>query len=352
MTAVTRHVLANRLRGHGRYALVLMLEPLFRCNLACKGCGKVQQPPAVMRRHLTTRQCLDAAAECGAPIVSIAGGEPLLHPNIDQIVAGLVARRRFVYLCTNGLALEESLGRFRPSRYLVLSVHMDGARDVHDRITGRSGTYDRAVRAITTAIAHGFRVTTNTTLFADAAPDAVRGHLDCMSRLGVEGMTLSPGFAYATASEQSEFLRRRQVESLFRRILAPPRRGWRLNQTPLFLLFLQGRYALACTPWGNPTYNVFGWQKPCYLLNEGYCDSFHELLETTDWSRYGAPGRHRACQHCMVHCGYEPSAVHATLGTWSGLINTLRWWLSPARPTTHREVQDHVATLGHQQSAE
>lgn len=352
MKAVTRHVLANRLRGRNRCALVLMLEPLFRCNLACSGCGKIQHPAEVMRRQLTAQQCFDAADQCGAPIVSIAGGEPLLHPDIDQIVAGLIAQRKFIYLCTNGLLLEESLGRFSPSRHLVLSVHLDGQRELHDQITGRMGVYDTAVSAIREAVRRGYRVTTNTTLFADAQPDDVRAHLTQISHLGVEGMTLSPGFAYAAAPDQAGFLQREKVERLFCQVLAPPRRGWRLNQTPLFLLFLQGKYKLDCTPWGTPTYNVFGWQKPCYLLDEAYCGSFRELLDTTDWSLHGPQSGQPSCEHCMVHCGYEPTAVHATLGTWNGLINTLRWWLWPDRKTMGGEVPDHVVTLGHQQPAE
>ena len=276
---VARYVLRQRLRGVKRYPLVLMLEPLFRCNLACAGCGKIQFPAEILRRQLSPEQCWAAAEECGAPIVSIPGGEPLLHPQIDEIAAGLVKQRRFIYLCTNALKLEESLARFRPSKYLAFSVHMDGPRDEHDLAVCRPGTYDIAVRAIREALARGFRVTTNTTLFRGADPQRMRSFFDEMMQLGVEGMTISPGYSYEKAPVQDHFLRRQQTERLFREILDRPKRRWKFNQSPLFLEFLKGSFPLECTPWGNPTYNLFGWQKPCYLLNEGYAATFQELLE-------------------------------------------------------------------------
>ncbi len=341
MLTVTRCVLRNRLRAKRRYALVLMLEPLFRCNLACTGCGKIQHPQDVLRRHLTPEQCFEAVRQCGAPIVSIPGGEPLLHPQIAEIVAGLVARRKYVYLCTNALTLEQSLGQFQPSKYLVFSVHLDGPRSLHDGITGRSGTYDTAVNAIRAARARGFRVTTNITLFATADPATIRGHFDAIMQLGVEGMMVSPGFAYSDATNQDGFLQRRQVEHLFRQLLENGRPTWRFNQTPLFLQFLQGKYDLQCTPWGNPTYNLFGWQKPCYLLDDGYCETFDELLATTPWDRYGRASGHAACQNCMVHSGYEPSAVNATLGTVRGMWMTFRLqW-----PRVFRKIAVHAAEV-------
>jgi hopanoid biosynthesis associated radical SAM protein HpnH len=325
---VASYVLRQRLRGIKRYPLVLMLEPLFRCNLACRGCGKIQFPTEILRRHLTPEQCHAAADECGAPIVSIPGGEPLLHPQIDAIVDGLVARKKYIYLCTNALKLEEALPRFRPSKYLAFSVHMDGPRDEHDLAVSRSGTYDIAVSAIRAARARGFRVTTNTTLFAGADPERIRTFFDEMMALGVEGMMISPGYSYEKAPDQEHFLRRDQTQQLFRSVLARSRRSWRFNQTPLFLEFLQGKFDLECTPWGSPTYNLFGWQKPCYLVGEGYCQSFRELMETTDWDQYGRKSGNPKCRDCMVHCGYEPSAVGATFNTLRGLARSARLTLT------------------------
>ena len=321
---VASYVLRQRLRGVKRYPLVLMLEPLFRCNLACAGCGKIQFPAEILRKQLTPEQCWAAAQECGSPIVSIPGGEPLLHPHIDQIVAGLVAQRRFIYLCTNALKLEESLPRFTPSKYLAFSVHMDGPREEHDLAVCRTGTYDVAVSAIRAALARGFRVTTNTTLFRGADPQRMRGFFDEMMQLGVEGMMISPGYSYAKAPDQDHFLARRQTTELFGAVLSRAKRSWRFNQTPLFLEFLRGRYDLECTPWGSPSYSIFGWQRPCYLLGEGYCQSFRELMETTNWDAYGHKSGNPKCRDCMVHCGYEPSAVAATFGSLGGFASTVR----------------------------
>jgi hopanoid biosynthesis associated radical SAM protein HpnH len=325
MWTVASYVLGQKLRGRKRYPLVLMLEPLFRCNLACAGCGKIQHPSEILKRHLTPEQCFSAADECGAPIVSIPGGEPLLHPQIDQIVAGLVQRRKYIYLCTNALKLEEALPRFRPTKYLALSVHMDGPREEHDVAVCRDGTYDIALKAIRAARGRGFRVTTNTTLYAGIDPNRVRAFFDEMMDLGVEGMMVSPGYHYDKAPDQDHFLRREQTTNLFRQILARPKRSWRFNQTPLFLEFLRGNFDLECTPWGSPTYNLFGWQRPCYLLSEGgYAKTFCELMETTNWDAFGRASGNPKCADCMVHCGYEPSAVAATFGSLRGLMATAR----------------------------
>lgn len=345
--AVMRHVLLQKLRGVRRYPLVLMLEPLFRCNLACGGCGKIQYPAAILRRQLTPEQCFAAVEECGAPIVSIPGGEPLLHPQIGEIVAGLGSRRRFVYLCTNGLKLAASLPLFRPSKYLAFSVHLDGPREEHDLAVCREGTYDIAVEAIRAALAAGFRVTTNTTLYAGTDADRMRSFFDRVMALGVEGMMISPGYSYEKAPDQQHFLRREQTVRLFRRLLAGRNRSWRFNQTPLFLEFLQGHISLDCTPWGNPTYNIFGWQRPCYLLQEGSCATYRELLETTDWSQYGPASGNASCQDCMVHCGFEPSAVAATF-TWRGLWQTVLpspGNVSRGNARTQRD-EEHFPALG------
>lgn len=323
MYTVAKYVLTQRLKGVKRYPLVLMLEPLFRCNLACAGCGKIQYPDHVLDRYLTPEQCWAAAEECGAPIVSIPGGEPLIHPKMAEIVRGLIERKKYVYVCTNAILLERKLDEYAPSKYLTFSIHMDGLRDEHDQAVCRDGVYDVAVRAIRAALKRGHRVTTNTTLFDDADPERVRKFFDEMMALGVEGMMISPGYSYQKAPDQKNFLKRHRTRELFAKILSNRKRTWRFNQSPLFLEFLMGRVDYQCTPWGNPTYNVFGWQRPCYLLQDGYAKTFRELMETTDWDRYGT-GRNPKCADCMVHCGYEASAVADTFGSWSGLGRTVR----------------------------
>ena len=325
MWAVASYVLGQRLRGRRRYPLVLMLEPLFRCNLACAGCGKIQYPPQILRKHLSVEQCLRAVEECGAPMVSIPGGEPLMYPEIGRLVRELVLRRKYVYLCTNALLLGQKLaeGLFEPSRYLSFSVHMDGLREEHDEAVCRAGVWDDAVAGIREALRRGFRVTTNTTLFEGANPLRMREFFDAMMDLGVEGMMISPGYSYSKAPDQEHFLRRRRAHELFARMLANPSRRWKFNQSPLFLQYLMGKQDFECTPWGNPTYNMFGWQRPCYLLQEGYASSFAELMETTRWEQYGRRSGNEKCRDCMVHCGYEPTAVHHAFASWRGLRDTV-----------------------------
>ena len=328
MCTVATYVLSQKFKGVKRYPLVLMLEPLFRCNLACAGCGKIQYPDHVLDKRLTPEQCWAAAEECGAPMVSIPGGEPLIHPEITKIVQGLVERKKYIYLCTNAILLERKLDEFKPSKYLTFSIHMDGLKDEHDLAVCRDGVYDVAVKAIKAAVKRGHRVTTNTTLFDDANPERVRTFFDEMMALGVEGMTISPGYSYQKAPDQQHFLKRSRTQELFSKILARPKPGWHFNQSPLFLDFLMGRREYQCTPWGNPTYNVFGWQKPCYLLQEGYTRTFQELMELTEWEKYGT-GRNEKCADCMVHCGYEASAVEDTFSTASGFVRTAKLTLSP-----------------------
>jgi hopanoid biosynthesis associated radical SAM protein HpnH len=321
---VASYVISQKLKGRKRYPLVLMLEPLFRCNLACAGCGKIQYPDHVLNKRLTPQQCFDAVEECGAPMVSIPGGEPLIHQEIDQIVAGLVERKKYIYLCTNALLLKRKLDLFKPSKYLTFSVHMDGLQADHDTAVCRDGTFDIAVEAIKEAVKRGFRVTTNTTLFSGANPAHVREFFDEMMTLGVEGMMLSPGYTYEKAPDQEKFLHRDQTKALFKQILQNPKKSWRFNLSPLFLKFLQGDLDFECTPWGSPAYNVFGWQKPCYLLQDGYVSTFKEYLDSTDWDHYGNKSDNPKCQDCMVHCGFEPSAVDATFGSFSGFLQTAK----------------------------
>ncbi|MCZ6607631.1 MAG: adenosyl-hopene transferase HpnH, partial [Alphaproteobacteria bacterium] len=292
----------------------LMLEPLFRCNLACPGCGKIDYPDPILNKRLSVRECLDAVDECGAPVVSIPGGEPLLHKDIDQIVKGIVARKKFVYLCTNALLMEKKLHLFSPTPYLTFSVHLDGLEKHHDRAVAQEGVFKRAVAAIKSASAKGFRVNVNCTLFDQmTAPEAAEFFDFVTNNLGVEGITVSPGYAYERAPDQDHFLNRRKTKQLFRDILKLGRgKKWRFSQSTLFMDFLAGNQEYRCTPWGNPTRNVFGWQRPCYLLNEGYVASFAELLEETDWDIYGT-GNYEKCADCMVHCGYEATAVADTV---------------------------------------
>ncbi len=326
MWTVATYVLGQKLRRRQRYPLVLMLEPLFRCNLACAGCGKIQYPAHILKQHLTLEQCLKAVEECGAPMVSIPGGEPLMYPHIKQLVAELIKQRKYIYLCTNALLLKEKLdaGWFTPSKYLTFSIHMDGQQDHHDFAVCREGVYDEAADAIRMAVELGYRVTTNTTLFEGADPNSVRAFFDEMMDLGVEGMMVSPGYAYEKAPDQQNFLKRRDTNTLFEMILANRKKRWKFNQSPLFLEFLMGTREYECTPWGNPTYNLFGWQKPCYLLQEGYYDTFDELLSETDWHNYGQASGNAQCQQCMVHCGHEPTAVDHTFASFGGMWSTIK----------------------------
>jgi len=343
MWSVASYVIRQKLRGRKRYPLVLMLEPLFRCNLACAGCGKIQYPSQILKQNLSVAECLNAVDECGAPIVSIPGGEPLLHPEIDQIVEGIVARKKYVYLCTNALLLEKHLHRFSPSKFLSFSVHLDGPREEHDAAVCRDGVYEVAVNAIRAAVERGFRITTNTTVFNNSSPERLQHMFDTLMELGVEGMMISPGYQYEKAPDQEHFLGRRQSLQLFRDVLKNQKRSWTFNQSPLFLEFLKGNWQLECTPWGNPTFNLFGWQKPCYLLQEGYAASFQELMASTNWEAYGRASGNPKCQDCMVHCGFEPSAVDATFGSLSGLVESAKRTLFG--PGRNRPLPPETASL-------
>jgi hopanoid biosynthesis associated radical SAM protein HpnH len=307
---VGAYILKQHLSGRKRYPLVLMLEPLFRCNLACAGCGKIDYPNEILNQRLGVQECLDAVDECGAPVVSIAGGEPLLHREIAAVVGGIIARRKFVYLCTNALLLEKKIDQFQPSPYFVWSIHLDGDRESHDRSVCQDGVYDKAAAAIRLAKERGFRVNINCTLFNNAEPERVASFFDDAMALGVDGITVSPGYAYERAPDQQHFLNRSKTKELFRDIFRRGRRGkaWSFSQSSLFLDFLAGNHTYHCTPWGNPTRTVFGWQRPCYLLGEGYAGTFRELMEETDWESYGT-GNYEKCANCMVHSGFEATAV-------------------------------------------
>jgi hopanoid biosynthesis associated radical SAM protein HpnH len=312
--AVGKYVFERRRRGQEKFALVLQLEPLYQCNLACAGCGKIQHTADILRQRLSVQDCIDAALECEAPVISVAGGEPLVHEEIDQIVAALVERKRFVYLCTNALLLEKKLDRFKPSVYFAWSIHLDGLRERHDESVCRSGVFDKAVAAARLAKERGFRVTTNTTFFDQDDAASIRRTLDFLNdELGVDTMQIAPGFAYEKAPDQEHFLGIERTRAIFHEAFADGRRKrWRLNHSPLYLDFLEGKIDFSCTAWGIPSYSVLGWQRPCYLMSDApYAKSYKELVEDTDWSQYGR-GRHPKCANCMAHCGYEPTAVLAT----------------------------------------
>jgi hopanoid biosynthesis associated radical SAM protein HpnH len=310
------YLLRQRLAGREKFPLLVELEPLFACNLACAGCGKIQHPANVLKQRMPVEQAIAAMEECGAPMVSIAGGEPLMHPEIDKLVAGLVKRKRFVYLCTNALLMRRKLDLFRPSPYFAWAVHIDGLRERHDASVCKTGVFDEAVEAVREAQRRGFRVTTNTTFFNTDTPQTVRDVLDYLNdELRVDQLMISPAYAYDKAPDQEHFLGVQETTELFRKAFADGRRRrWRLNHSPLFLDFLEGKRDFACTAWGIPSYSLFGWQRPCYLMSDGYAATYAELLETTDWERYGR-GRDPRCANCMAHCGYEPSAVLATMGS-------------------------------------
>ena len=311
---VGAYLVKQKLMRVERYPTVLMLEPLFRCNLACAGCGKIDYPEETLDRRLSVQECLDAVDECGAPIVSIPGGEPLIHNEMPEIIEGIIKRKKFVYLCTNALLLKKNLHKYKPSPYLTFSVHLDGLAEKHDASVCRKGVFEKAVDAARAALDAGFRVTVNCTLFQEETAEEIAEFMDYCMELGVEGVTISPGYSYQHAPQQEIFLKRQASKSLFRELFKMGRgRKWRFNQSSLFLDFLAGNQDYRCTPWGNPTRNIFGWQKPCYLLvDDGYAESFDSLINDTEWSNYGT-GKNPKCADCMVHCGYEPSAIDDTL---------------------------------------
>jgi hopanoid biosynthesis associated radical SAM protein HpnH len=313
---VGQYILARKLQGDARYPLVLMLEPLFQCNLACAGCGKIAYPKEILQQRMSVKDALAAVDECGAPIVSIPGGEPLIHREMPQIVQGIVARKKFVYLCSNAILLKKHIDEYRPSPYLTFSIHLDGNRERHDESVCEEGVFDKAVAAIRLLRERGFRVTINCTLFSKENPDEVAEFFDFATSLGVEGIMISPGYHYERAPRHDVFLGRTESKRLFREIFArgqQRRQRWAFNQSGLFLDFLAGNQTYHCTPWSNPTYNIFGWQKPCYLrADEGYAASYRELMEQTDWGRYGV-GVDPKCDNCMAHCGFEGTAVEDTL---------------------------------------
>jgi hopanoid biosynthesis associated radical SAM protein HpnH len=359
---VGAYVVKQHMLGRKRYPLVLMLEPLFRCNLACAGCGKIDYPAEILNQRLSVADALDAVDQCGAPVVAIAGGEPLLHKEMPEIVRGILARKKFVYLCTNALLLEKKMDQFEPHPYFSWDVHLDGDREMHDHAVSQDGVFDRAVAAIKLAKSRGFRLSINCTLFDGAKPERVAKFFDDAMAMGIDGIMTSPGYAYERAPDQAHFLSRQKTKQLFRDILARGKgKGWKFTQSPLFMNVLAGNETYACTPWGKPTRNVFGWQRPCYLLGEGYAKTFQELMDSTDWDKYGT-GNYEKCADCMVHSGYESTAVmdavRSPLKTMAVALRGPRTDgpmapeidLSRQRPAEYvfsRHVQEKLAELRH-----
>ncbi len=353
---IARYLLTKKLRGEKKYPLVLMLEPLFQCNLECAGCGKIDYPDEILRKRVSVEQALAAVDECGAPMVSIPGGEPLIHKDMAQIVQGIIARKKFVYLCTNALLLEKKIDEYTPSPYLTFSIHLDGNRERHDASVCREGVYDKVIDVIKLAKSKGFRVSVNCTLFQGESPEEVATFFDDVTQLGVDGITISPGFSYEHAPRQDVFLPRTQTKQLFRDIFKRQRTGkrrWPISQSSLFIDFLAGNQTYHCTPWSNPTYNVFGWQKPCYLLvDEGYAPTFKALMEETKWENYGT-GANPKCDNCMAHCGYEGTAINDTFARpWVALKVALRGPktsgpMAPELPITYdRNAASHAKPVG------
>ncbi|MEJ0062131.1 MAG: adenosyl-hopene transferase HpnH [Alphaproteobacteria bacterium] len=328
---VASYIVGQKIKGNKHYPLVLMLEPLFRCNLACAGCGKIDYPDEILNKRLSVQECLDAVDECGAPVVSIPGGEPLLHKEMPEIVKGIVARKKYIYLCTNALLMEKKLDQFEPSPYFTWSVHLDGLQPEHDKSVCQDGVYERAVSAIKAAKARGFRVNINCTLFNNAVPERVAAFFDEVMKIGINAITVSPGYAYERAPDQGHFLNRKATKELFRDVLRRGKEGvakgmekWRFSVSPLYMDFLAGNQQYHCEPWGLPTRNVFGWQRPCYLLGEGYAKTYKELIETTEWEKYGT-GNYEKCADCMVHSGYEPTAANDAIAKpWKTILASWR----------------------------
>ena len=307
------YIMKQKFARRERFPLLVELEPLYQCNLACEGCGKIQQPDELLRRRMPVEDAIAAIEESGAPMVSIAGGEPLIHPDIHTMAAELIKRRKYVFLCTNALLMERKMDLFKPSQYFAWAVHVDGLRERHDESVAREGVFDKAIAAIAEAKRRGFRVTTNTTFFTHDTPDTVRKVLDFLNdEAKVDAMMISPAYAYERAPDQDHFLGVKETRKLFSEAFADGRRDrWRLNHSPLFLDFLEGKADFDCTAWAIPSYSLLGWQRPCYLMSDGYVKTYKELIDTTDWSKYGR-GKDPRCDNCMAHCGYEPSAVMAT----------------------------------------
>jgi hopanoid biosynthesis associated radical SAM protein HpnH len=319
------YLMRQKLARRDKFPLIVELEPLFACNLKCAGCGKIEQPASLLKQRMPVEQALAAIDECGAPMVSIAGGEPLMHPQIEVLVGELIKRKKYVFLCTNALLIPKKLDKFAPSPYFAWAVHLDGLEERHDESVCKDGVFEQAVAAIRECQRRGFRVTTNTTFFTTDSPQTVIDVLNYLNDdLKVDQMMISPAYAYEKAPDQDHFLGVTETRELFRKAFADGnRRRWRLNHSPLFLDFLEGKADFSCTAWGIPSYSLLGWQRPCYLMADGYAKTYRELIETTEWDAYGR-GKDDRCANCMAHCGYEPSAVLATMSSLRESVRAIR----------------------------
>ncbi|MHB2025167.1 MAG: adenosyl-hopene transferase HpnH [Elusimicrobiota bacterium] len=351
--SVFKYLVAQKIKGVKKYPVVMMLEPLFACNLECAGCGKIQYPTDILRKRLTPEECWESAEECGAPVVTVAGGEPLVHSEIDRIVDGLIERGKFVYLCSNAILLERNIHKFKPSPNLIFSIHLDGAEKTHDRMVCREGVYKTAVSAIKMAKSKGFNVMTNTTIFQGESSDEFRRFFDEVMAMGADGMMISPGYAYEKAPQQDIFLKNAQTKAWFRETLKDWReKGWDFNHSPFYLDFLEGKRDYDCTPWGLPLRNVFGWQKPCYLMADaGYAKSYKELLETTDWTKYGHASGNPKCANCMTHCGFEPTAVADGFSSWSKFFDLVRDYATIHGPTKAKRAYPRETSATYEETA-
>ncbi len=319
---LTGYLASNRIHRRKRFPMVLMLEPLFRCNLTCSGCGRIREYRDVVDRTLTVEECLASVDEAGAPVVSLTGGEPLIHPEIEGIVKGILSRKRFLHLCTNGVLLERSLEKFRPNPYMCFVVHLDGLASTHDGIAGRSGVFDTAVAGIRAAKKAGFKVRTNTTIYKGTNNAEVGELFALLAAAGVDGIMISPGFSYE-AVDNDLFLSRGEFAGSFKPIY-DMRHRFPFYNTPVYLDFLAGKRTLSCMSWSTPTRNTRGWKSPCYLITDGHYETFSEMMEKTPWERYGV-GKDPRCANCMVHCGFEASALKALERRPSDIFKLIRW---------------------------
>lgn len=304
---VTRHIITNKIRNNKKFALVLMLEPTFMCNLSCEGCGRIREYKHDLHRVLSVAECLKAADECGAPIVSICGGEPLVYPYINELIEKLTRKGKYIYLCTNGLLFKEKMEKLKPSGNLMINFHLDGLERTHDSVTGLKGTYSRVIEAVKAAKKKGFFVCTNTTIYKQTDPNELKQLFKALHGLGVDGFLISPAYGYAQIGD-AFFLKRKELAGFFGK-LEPEFKKYNFLGSPLYLEFVQGRRELDCAPWSTPTRNPIGWRSPCYQLADRHFATYKELIEKTDWRRYGPKSKNPHCAECAVHCGFEPASV-------------------------------------------
>ena len=320
---LTKYMLTNALQGKTRYPFVLMLEPTHLCNLACEGCGKIREFESTIRDMLPLETCLRAVEECGAPIVSICGGEPTIYPHLGDLVTELIRRKKFVYLCTNAIKLDRWLSQWRPGPYLTINVSMDGLEPTHDLIRSRKGLYQIDIRMIKLAKSLGFRVVTNTTIYKETKIEEIEQLFAELTAIGVDGFLVSPAYEYTVLKGRDIFMEKRQTHEKFQRVWELAKR-YRLMSTPMYLRYLKGERELPCSPWGNPNYNPQGWKGPCYLITDAHYKTFGELMTKTDWEKYENK-RDERCANCMMHSGFEPTVMREVGKSWKDLWELLRW---------------------------